>query len=217
MDFATKIGLVLALLALGVTVTALFAPYEWRDMPRWIRRGGLGVGLILIPASIVCLFVLPDEKKPKVSLRFVTTQFAYIQLVNSSDVVAPNIKWMIAAFNLDNLPDPLPIPAGNFDVLTPNNASFPIRVFQTPAGSPLVKPGDRIFGSASVTCPTCSRGVTYWFYIVYGQGGWYAENPDVTNGNIIVPKGPSHIEEFADHIFRTIASTARISIEELPQ
>jgi hypothetical protein len=219
MDFATKIGLFLALLALGVTVAALFAPYEWRDMPRWVRRGGLGVGLLLIPASIVCLFALPDEQKPEVSLRFVTVQYAYIQLVNTSDVVASNIKWMVAAFNLSSLQqkrDPLPVPASNFDVLTAKNASLPINVFQTPLVSPLVKSGDRIFGSASVTCPTCSRGRTYWFYVVYGQRGWYAENPDVTNGNIVFPKDVNHIEEFADHLVGTIPSAARISIKDLP-
>jgi hypothetical protein len=184
-------------------------------MPRWVRRGGLGAGLILIPTSIVCLFVLPDEKKPEVSLRFVTVQYAYIQIVNTSDVTATNIKWMIAAFNLDHLPDPLPIPASNFDLLTANNASIPIKIFQTPAVSPLVNPGDRIFGSASVTCPACSRGKTYWFYIVYGQGGWYVENPDVSNGNVVIPS-ISQIAEFAAHIISTTPSTARILIKDLP-
>jgi hypothetical protein len=213
MDFPTKIGLVLALLALGVTITALFAPYEWRNMPRWVRRAGLGAGLILIPASIVCLFVLPDEKKPEVSLRFVKVQYAYIQLVNTSEVVATNVKWMIVAFNLNHLPDRLPIPASTFDVLTPNNASLPINVFQTPAVSPSVNPGDRIFGSASVICPTCSRGRTYWFYIVNGQGGWYVENRDVTNGNVVVPSR-DQIAEFADHIISTTASAARIPIRD---
>jgi hypothetical protein len=45
MDLATKSGIVIGFLGIGIAIFALFAPYEWRDLPRWLRRSGLGLVL----------------------------------------------------------------------------------------------------------------------------------------------------------------------------
>jgi hypothetical protein len=49
-----------------------------------------------------------------------------------------------------------------------------MNLFNSPSVSPLLKNGNRLFGSAVVDCPTC-RGRTYIVYIVWGQGGWVYE------------------------------------------
>jgi hypothetical protein len=220
MDLVSKIGIFLGVLALGVSVVAWFSPYVWPKMPHWISQTGVGLGLVLILASFACLFVLPDEQKPEVTLKFVIPESPDLLLVNTSRAVATEIKWMIVAWNLDLLTqrrDPLPIPASTFDLLTSGSAAFPINVFQTSMVAPLVKQGDRIFGSATVICPACPRGRTFWVYIVWGQGGWYSENSTVTNGNIVAPKKKEkYIEEFVNQTINSIPLSARIPIRSVP-
>lgn len=219
MDTSTKFGIFLAMLGLGVTLAAAFAPYEWPKMSRLIRRTGLGLGFFLIVGSFACLLVLPDEEKPEVTLRFVHPKSPYIQLVNTSNAVAAHIKYQVAAWNLDTFAqsqNPLPVPPSEFDLLTSRNTTLPINIFETPTVAPFVSQGNRIFGSASVICPTCTRGRTFWFYIVWGKGGWYSENTDINNGNIVLPSNPAQLDEFAKRIIGKIPFHAREQIEGLP-
>jgi hypothetical protein len=52
---------------------------------------------------------------------------------------------------------------------------------------PLLKPGNRSFGSASVTYPTCSRARTYIVYIVFRSGGWFSELESDKSGSLPLP------------------------------
>jgi hypothetical protein len=64
MDFATKLGLFLALAGF----VALFAPYGWKAIP---RRVALGIALALALASVAVLLLWPSEGTPDVMVRFV--------------------------------------------------------------------------------------------------------------------------------------------------
>ena len=126
---------------------------------------------------------------PLVGLRFVYPKSPALILVNQTEAIARNIKWTIVLWNMD-LPDrdnPLPIPVSSFDWLRPNGESGPLNLFDSPTVSPLLKPGNRLYGSASVSCPECSRGRTYLIYIVWGEGGWFAEAQNEQSGGVIVP------------------------------
>jgi hypothetical protein len=126
---------------------------------------------------------------PQVGLRFVYPKSPALILVNQTAAIAKNIKWTLVLWNMD-LPDrdnPLPIPVSSFDWLRPNGESGPLNLFDSPTISPLLKPGNRLYGSASVSCPECSRGRTYFVYIVWGEGGWFAEVQNEQSGDVIVP------------------------------
>jgi hypothetical protein len=126
---------------------------------------------------------------PVVALRFVYPTSPALEVVNESDAIAKDIKWSVVLWNMD-LPDrndPLPIPTSNFDWLRPHDEGGPQNLFNTAPVSPLIKPGDRLFGSASVVCPTCARGRTYIVYIVWGKNGWVSEVENEQSGHLVMP------------------------------
>ncbi len=126
---------------------------------------------------------------PVVALRFVYPKSPALVLMNQSEAIARNIKWMVTLWNMD-LPDrndPLPIPATLFDFIRPHDEGGPENLFSGPLVSPLLKPGDRLFGSASVICPECARGRTYFVYIVWGEGGWFSEVEGEKSGRLLIP------------------------------
>ncbi len=129
------------------------------------------------------------QDKPDLALRFIYPKHPALVLINQSPVVAKNIKWTVALWNMD-LPernDPLPIPVSTFDFIRPNQEGGPQNLFDTPAVKPLLKHGDRLFGSASVCSPDCIQGRTYIVYIVWGKSGWFAEVRGEKSGSILVP------------------------------
>jgi hypothetical protein len=219
MDITSKLSIVLALLSLGVGIAAAFAPYEWRQLPPSKRRIGLGLGFIFIIAAFASLVLIPGEAKPDVTLRFVTRKTPSFQMINTSRAIATNIKYHVAAFMLDpqtNQPVILPIPADIFDLLTPQNSTLPINIFQTPMVKPFVKDGSRIFGSASIMCPLCKSGRTFFFFIEWGKGGWYSEDQQLQNGNILIPKRQSDVETYLNQYIFDIPFYRREQIEDIP-
>lgn len=143
----------------------------------------------------------PAHKTPDVAIRFVYPKSPALILVNQSSVIARDIKWSVALWNL-NLPDrndPLPIPVSTFDWIKPHDEGGPQNLFDGSLVAPLLKPGNQLFGSASVTCPECARGRTYVVYIVWGEGGWFSEIESETSGKILIPPNflqPSRSEYF---------------------
>jgi len=155
---------------------------------------------------------------PDVDLRFVNQDMPALLILNPSNVVARDIKWTVALWNQD-LPDrtdPLPIPVSTFDWLRPHENGGPEALFDAPRVTSLVKPGDHLFGSASVVCPTCIRGRTYIVYIEYGKGGWFVELPDEHSGHIVLPENVS--KEGRDRYFAALEQAAaehnRVPIED---
>lgn len=124
-----------------------------------------------------------------VTLRFIYPKSPALILVNNSDVIAKNIKWSVALWNMD-LPDrndPLPIPVNTFDWIKPHDEGGPQNLFNTRLVSPLLKQGNRLFGSVALDCPECKRGRTYIVKITWGNSGWYAEINNGTPGKLLIP------------------------------
>ena len=144
---------------------------------------------------------------PDVRLRFVYPKSPALMLINSSDALARDVKWTVVLWNLD-LPErdePLPIPVATFDWLKPGQQGGPQNLFGSNTVAPLIKQGDHLFGSASVNCPTCSRGRSYIVSIVYGEGGWVAEVEREKSGNLFIP--PNLRKETRDTYFKTLEET----------
>lgn len=131
-----------------------------------------------------------ETAPPTVALRFVYPESPALVLVNQSDVVAKNTKWLVALWNVD-LPDrddPLPIPVSTFDWIRPKDESGPLSLFGNPQVTQLLKPGNHLLGSATVICPDCARGRTYFVSIVWGVGGWFSEVAGEQTGRVLVPQ-----------------------------
>jgi hypothetical protein len=158
----------------------------------------------------------PEIPKPDVTLRFIYATEPALLLVNQSGAVARDIKWQVTVWNLD-LPDrtnPLPILTATFDFIMPRSSGGPQDLFSSQAS--LLHKGDRLIGSASVSCPDCSRGHTFIVYIVWEQGGWFTEALDKTGGEILMPKRftKSDIAKYADYLMSLVPQSARAPIGE---
>jgi hypothetical protein len=141
---------------------------------------------------------IEDAKElPDVALRFVYPKSPALVLVNQSAVLARDIQWFVLLWNTD-LPDrdnPLPIPISEFRFLRPHEQGGPQNLFSSPSVAPLLEPGNRLFGSASVICPECARGRTYIVYIVWNEGGWFSEVEDVKFGTPFEPLNSNFSKE----------------------
>ncbi|ERR1017187_8798739 len=133
--------------------------------------------------------VEPARSFPNVVMHFVNRQEPLLVLENTSGVLARDIKWTVALWNMD-LPerdDPLPIPISTFDWLKPHAESGAQNLFGSQLVKPLVKSGDHLLGSAVTICADCPAGHTYVVSVVFGNGGWYAEDKEDSAGSLIVP------------------------------
>lgn len=124
-----------------------------------------------------------------VTLRLIYPRSPALVLVNNSDVIAKNTKWSVALWNMDlqDRNDPLPIPVNTYDWIKPHDEGGPQNLFNTRLVSPLLKQGNRLFGSVALDCPKCKRGRTYIVKITWGSSGWYAEINNGSPGNLLVP------------------------------
>jgi hypothetical protein len=150
----------------------------------------------------------PEPDQRELRLRFVHTQTPSLLIENPTDSVIRDIKWAVILWNLDmpDRMDPLPIPVETFDWLRPHTRGGPLSLFGAPSVASLVKPGNRLFGSASVICPDCTRGRTYIVFIMVGQGGWYFELESEVSGN---PALPSNMKlEMRELYFRELEALA---------
>jgi len=126
---------------------------------------------------------------PDVVMRFVNRRDPLLVLENKSVTLARDIKWVVALWNT-NLPDrddPLPIPVTSFGWLKGHTESGAQALFENQLVKALIKPGDHLLGSAVVMCAACTIGHTYVVNIMFGTGGWYAEDKESTDGNLLVP------------------------------
>jgi hypothetical protein len=125
--------------------------------------------------------------QPDIFLKLVYPEAPALVIVNPSDAVARDMKYAIELWN-SSLPDgdnPLQIPTGSFDWLKGHTEGGPEKLF-TASISSLLTPGDKLYGSASINCPTCVRGRSYIVYIEWGKGGWVAEIND-PKGMLVAP------------------------------
>ncbi len=119
----------------------------------------------------------PKAPPPDLRLRFVDPQEVDIVVDNAAHAgIADRPKYGVGLIDLDNIPaDFLRIPTTMGDYIRPGDFWGPNQFMGIPAVKSVVKPGDRIFGSVEVSCPTCIKNRGYWVYIKVGEGGWYSE------------------------------------------
>lgn len=147
---------------------------------------------------------------PVLTLGFVYPKSPALMLINESDAIAKDILWYLILWNLD-LPDrsdPLPIPSQKADWLRPHDGGGPLSLFGDPSVASLLKPGNRLFGVASVRCATCSRGRAYIVRIVWGENGWFSEIENAQSGKPPLP--PDFSRATLDEYFKSLESEAPV-------
>lgn len=154
---------------------------------------------------------------PDVGLCLVYPDGPALQVINLSDVVAREMKYVVMLWNLD-LPtrtDPLPIPVAAFDWLKPHRRGGPQNLFSTSIMEPLLHSGDRLIGSMSVNCPECIRGRIYVVSIIWKQGGWFAEIPDAKEVSYFSPTSNTRegIVALGEELSSRIPEHSRIPIK----
>ena len=122
------------------------------------------------------------KNRPNVELEFVHPKNTALLLVNSSKVSALKPRYGIVLFDIDEIRrnpelknlNPLPIPAQSTDWIRPGESLGPYQIMELQAVRNNIKSGDRLFGCAYVSCPSCKQTNKYWVYTKDGVGGWYA-------------------------------------------
>lgn len=169
---------------------------------------GLAVGFYLLTGEAGQELVIGI---PDVELRLVSPEAPSLVLENRSDVVARDIKWAAAIWNLDEAGiDPLPIPVSTFDWIRPRADGGPQQLLRPGMASA----GQRLVGTIGVSCPDCSRGHTYVVSFTWGEGGWFGEAKNGPDGDLLVPKDFSKAKQagFFEELLATVKPENRIPI-----
>lgn len=151
------------------------------------------MGLGLLAADLVGAFAISQAfaQEADVTLRLVNPANPGLLAVNESATEAAGIGYTIGLWNADNMQDDhkmLSIPGSGFHRLLPNSTYGPISLFDKPEVRAWLKPGNMIVGTVAIDCRNCARGRTYWVLITWGEGGWFSEIKDVTDGRVIAPE-----------------------------
>jgi hypothetical protein len=236
LGFSTTIGVLsmtpplfgvakICLLGAAVLLAACVIVWVSSSDDAFVLKAILGaVAGIAILAGTPQLFSMINDKQrlampPQIAIRFVYPENPSLQILNLSDVTARDIRYGVGMWNMNKLDKkntPLPIPSGGVDFLRPRQAGGPLGIFS------VIEPidqGAELFGSINIQCPDCLSSKTYVVYIVWGQGGWYGQNLEITDG-IIIPKGvklsdasSSDMSDFANFLVRSVPEARRAKIE----
>jgi hypothetical protein len=188
----------------------------WKWLQRSRTRYVLGVVGLVVVLSATAYGLATQERQPDVALGLVTPEEPALVITNLSGLVASQIKWSVVLWNQDAPTPfgPLPIPTQTFEFLRPTESSGPQRLFTDPVAK-FVSKGQRLIGSAAVSCPTCGRGRTYVVSIVFGEGGWFYELPNDETGAILVPSRSAGVDRFLSELPNLAPLDERIFIRQL--
>jgi hypothetical protein len=159
--------------------------------------------------------------RPEVAIRFQDPDLPTLVLLNTSGVVAQNIKWWVLLFNIDRYtPGSLPIApirSSTFDFLRAHAPSIPQSLSAEPGFFNIVKPGDRLYGSAIVDCPECKRSRTYFVYLKWGESGWYSLDKNAPQGQVQRPGSQSAQDTAAFvRLVESVPPSARVAVTRPP-
>jgi hypothetical protein len=169
----------------------------------------------------------PESAKvqPDISARLISKKELTVALINVSPpgIVVRDPKLTLVIWDLD-LPDhDEPLPEGRVITKTfdgkwirQEEIFIVIRFTRVPEVAALIKPGHRLFGWMTVTCPDCIRTKAYWIYTIHGEGGWYTEiqrgYPQLDKVKALLPQ----IRDDPETFFSANPKESRIVIEDLP-
>jgi hypothetical protein len=151
---------------------------------------------------------------PDLRLRFVSPQEVAIMIDNAKGGgIADRPKYGVALVDLDNPTEFLRIPTAMGDYIRPGESWGPNQFMGIDAAKAIVKKGDRVFGSVSVSCPTCMKSRGYWLFIKVGEGGWYVEQAGEPKGLANLKAAIQMAADFDTYANTLAPPTKRITIK----
>jgi hypothetical protein len=207
--------LMIAILWVGEHFASI--PQKWK-----LIIGIAGTFLICIGLGFSIAFVWsarpveqPKVVPPDLTVRFVYPKEVAISIYNAANTsLADRPKYVVELVDLDNVgADYLRIPVNMGDYLRPGEFWGPNQFMGIDAVKSVVKPGDRIFGSVQVSCPTCVKNRGYWVYIKSGEGGWYFEQDGPTTRIANLDAARKIAADFDNFINTTFPQSERILIK----
>jgi hypothetical protein len=158
----------------GLLAGTEFPPTEWMNK----RLQELGEKWT-IAGSEHTAAASESNQKADLGIEVVYPTAPAIDVFSLNHVMAHEVKEDPVVWDLDgDLSSSLQVNEGKYDWLRSDQHGGPVAVLFSGDVKDKVKPGHRIFGFISVTCPLCKRVRTYWIYFAWGEGGWYAEIPE---------------------------------------
>ncbi len=155
--------------------------------------------------------------QPMVGLKIVHAKSPAVACINESDAIARDILWGIVLWNRDTLEvQTLPIPTEKCDWLRPHDEGAPVRIS---SWFTELKPGTRLMGTATISCPNCVTGRTYIVSITVGEGGWFSEttfDPGM-QGKFLAPvklQPGAEMAKFFNELEVLAPANSRIPIED---
>lgn len=228
------LALTLALLSLAA-LTALH--FEWdlfrRRVHPWLEIHAtllsayrslvalVSFPLLLLGAYLTLLELRTALARPDAVLVFAEPQSPLFKVINDSDAVMRDAKYGFHIYDLDAVGDEdgplnLLIPFQSLEPIRPQAGMGPWTIESLSLRKDGIKPGHRLFGWASISCPECLRRRVYWIYSKFGEEGWYAEIPDAEQARvqpnlarIVNSDDPENLIE------RVVPSRARVPLIDL--
>jgi hypothetical protein len=164
----------------------LFGIVRATNLTRWIAIIGV---VILLAAAILLDRAFPmsktitpplPEAKPDL-VGWIVNPTSPQLLLWPTGAVARSVEADPLLWDIDRddktSGDSLIVNQMRYDWIRPDQHGGPSSLLDSRDIQNVVKPGHRIFGYLTLTCPECDRVRLYWIYFVYGQGGWFAEIP----------------------------------------
>jgi len=140
-----------------------------------------------------------------------------IEILNVSSSVLYKPKWGFAIWDLDRVdssgkPTILPLRTQEGDWIRGHEGLGPEAAMSEVSG--MTKPGDRLVGYVTVTCPDCVKARAYWIYATAHQGGWFSEAKNGYPDLASIAKSMKSIRDNPEILFGDIQQVDRIPIYE---
>jgi hypothetical protein len=205
--------------AAGTWLIILFAVllYPCFHLSDSIFKGFNTIVYPILMAALFCLAVGFVIWPNRLEMYFVHPKNVEWRLSNHSISSAHDVSYWFALINIDR-PDSLQgtfpyqalqIPVRKVDFINAGDTAGAIILDSAVADR--VRPGDRLFGTATFDCPGCKER-SYWLYIKRGEGGWFSEIRDQSVRGLHLPIGKI-IANADEELERLVPSSSRKSIQ----
>lgn len=145
------------------------------------------IALLLLLAAGAALAAEKYFAKSGVTLRVVDPSEPGLVFTNRTRSETNTIRYSVALWKMGPDGNPLRLTNEVLARLGPGETSTVVTLFDTTEIRSRLREGNKVVGAIGLDCADCARGYSYRVYISYGEGGWFAEVPNATDGNLVMP------------------------------
>lgn len=227
MDEAAPAPLQNSKLTLHEVAPFLPLPERWISITKYITVGPDGKVVASLDRPPTSPASLPSVHKPDLTLRFVIKRNLSFEIVNGTHVEAMNPRYSVAMVNLDSPPNKslstnengtltmLPNTTEMLNDYVPGDGKVgPFSLGKRWEERGTLSLGDRMFGMASIGCPSCAKIHYYYVYAIHGKDGWYCESTAPLS-LMAITENAIKIERSKDDPYAHCPESKRIIVEDI--